>query len=342
MTPSAPDLIVTAPNGVSWKRRPGGTSSGPEFLAAQATMTDSGGRIIREWNWWQVGQQQLEGDRVRAVISQWDHATPPPGGYLTGEQLQTHLNARQAERDSQRQAWSARYDQDLAMARLRLLRAQATDGFMRHVLASPASAAQQARAQQVLADSEREAAALAGQVGNPDAICDQHGDLPATRRERHLAEHMTSFRHPLLREWSSGQPRRFRQLLAMPAPQAAEMCSECQAPANWHTYALSLWLAGNARTGIERGEDSGTAARLVGAMPGVHRLPDPPPVGRHRRAARLRRRPVAGHADTGAPRHLRPRPARTAQTARPARRPATAAARPRSRSRPAPGPARQA
>jgi hypothetical protein len=148
------------------------------------------------------------------------------------------------------------------MARLRLLSAQATGGFMRHVLARPASAAKQDRAQELLAASEQEAAELAAQVGDPDAISDKDGDLPAERRERHLDEHMRFFRHPLLREWFSGQQRRFRPLLAMPAPQAADMCSECQAPADWHTYALSLRLwPGTPAPGS-------TAAKLAALLPG--------------------------------------------------------------------------
>jgi hypothetical protein len=31
---SGPDLIVMAPNGVAWKRQPGGTTGREEFLAA--------------------------------------------------------------------------------------------------------------------------------------------------------------------------------------------------------------------------------------------------------------------------------------------------------------------
>jgi len=101
------------------------------------------------------------------------------------------------------------------MARPRLLSAQATGGFIRHVLARSASAAQQDRAQELLAASEQEAAELAAQIGDPDAISDKHGDLPAQGRERHLDEHMIFFRRRLQREWSSGQQRRFRPLFRL-------------------------------------------------------------------------------------------------------------------------------
>jgi hypothetical protein len=138
MSGPSPDLIVTAPNGTAWKRLPGGTSSGPEFLAVLAIFADTGGRIAREWNWWQDGQQAREDERIREMIRQWDQAEPPPGGYLTAGQLEARLDASQAERDWARQACADLYDEDLAMARLRLLSAQATCGFMRHVLASQA------------------------------------------------------------------------------------------------------------------------------------------------------------------------------------------------------------
>jgi hypothetical protein len=147
---------------------------------------------------------------------------------------------------------------------------------------------------------------------------------------------MTFFRHPLLREWSSEQQRRFRPLLAMPAPQAADMCSECQAPADWHLRTVFAAVARHARARIDRGEASGAAAWLVGPMPRMHRLPDPPPVGRYQRAARLRRRPVAGDADTCPAGHLRARPDDATQTARPARRAAATASRRRSPSRTTP------
>jgi hypothetical protein len=262
MTAPSHDLIVTAPNGVAWKRRPDGTGSEAEFLAALSALADSDGRIAREWNWWQDGRRGQEEDRILDVIRQWDHAAPPPGGYLTSEQIQARLDAVQAGREREQEARAARYDKDLAMARLRLLSTQATMGFMRHVLAKPASAAQRSKAQEFLSASEQEAAALVVQVNDPDAITDEHGDLPPERRERHLDEHMMFFRHPLLRQWSSGQPQRFRQLLAMPVPQAADMCSECQAPAQWHTYALSL------RLWLGTPEPGSTAAKIAALLPG--------------------------------------------------------------------------
>jgi nitroreductase len=148
------------------------------------------------------------------------------------------------------------------MARLKLLSTQADAGFMRHVLDNPASNAQRDKATEFLAVAGQEIKALEAQVGDPDAIPDKHGDLPAARRGYNLDSHMRLFRHETLRTWSKGQRPRFRQLLAMPVPQPADMCAECQAPADWHTYGVSLRLF---QPKPEPGSQAETIARL---MPG--------------------------------------------------------------------------
>jgi hypothetical protein len=71
MSGPAPDLVVTAPNGIAWKRLPGGTSSEPEFLAALAIFTGTGGRIARECNWWQDGRRARDDERILEMIRQW-------------------------------------------------------------------------------------------------------------------------------------------------------------------------------------------------------------------------------------------------------------------------------
>jgi hypothetical protein len=266
------DLLVTAPNGVAWRRRPGGTTSAAEFLGALEALAGSLSRVGREWNWWQEGRPQQERDQVMKVVLEWDHAEPPPGGYLTTEEMTAKLDTAQALREQQRQERAARYDKDLAAVRLGMLQADATAGFMRNVLAAPASPQQQATAAEMLARSTAEAAALREQVGDPDAVTDQRGDLPPARREQHLREHMTFFRHVMLREWSTGQKQRFRQLLAMPPPAAADMCAECQAPAAWHSYAVSL------RLWPGRPEPGSAAARIAASCPdgGTGARPAPP------------------------------------------------------------------
>ncbi len=255
---SPAEMIVTAASGVRWRRLPGSTSSAEELLAVLAGL--GGDRIAREWSRWREGEPRREDDRRHEVLFQWEHADPPPSPYLTAEELEARFDARWAETQQQREARAAKYDHDRAMARLKLLSAQADAGFMRHVLANPASAAQRDKATEFLAAAGQEIKALGPQVGDPHAIPDKHGDLPAARRGYNLDSHMRLFRHEALRAWSKEQRPRFRQLLAMPVPQAADMCSECQAPADWHTYAVSLRLFQP-----EPGSPTETIARL---MPG--------------------------------------------------------------------------
>jgi hypothetical protein len=260
MSASSAELIVAAPNGVRWKRCRGGTGSADEFLAVLASL--GGDRIAREWNLWQEGQARREDDRRLGVLSQWEHADPPSRPYLTAGELESEFEARWAEDECQRKARAAAYDHDRAMARLRLLSEQATAGFMRHVLAGPASDAQRGKAAEFLAAAEQEIMVLECQVGDHETVADRRGDLPAARRGYNLDSHLSMFRHETLRAWSTGQRHRFRRLLAMPVLQVADMCSECQAPADWHTYGVSLRLF---QPKPEPGSQAETVARL---MPG--------------------------------------------------------------------------
>ena len=156
--------------------------------------------------------------------------------------LEALFDARWAETQRQREMRAAEYDHARAMARLKLLSAQADAGFMRHVLANPASDAQRDKATEFLAAAGQEIKALGPQVGDPDAIPDKHGDLPAARRGYNLDSHMRLFRHEALRAWSKEQRPRFRQLLAMPVPQVAGMCPECL----WGSRTLLLVLPARA------------------------------------------------------------------------------------------------
>jgi hypothetical protein len=257
---SPPEMIVTAENGVRWRRLPGSTISAEELLAVLEGLECD--RIAREWSLWREGEPRREDDRRHEVLFQWEHDNPPPGPYLTADELEARFGARWAEAKRQREARAAEYDHDRAMARLKLLSAQADAGFMRHVLENPASDAQRDKATEFLAVAGQEIKALDAEVGDPDAIPDKHGDLPAARRGYNLDSHMRLFRHESLRTWSKGQRPRFRQLLAMPVPQPADMCAECQAPADWHTYGVSLRLF---LPKPEPGSQAETIARL---MPG--------------------------------------------------------------------------
>ena len=252
-------LIVTAPNGVAWRRRPGGTTGGAELLTALQSLVGFDD-VERQWNVWQEGQADEDHRQLIAVLKQWEHVSPPPGGYLRRETLEAHWDAEEKSRAEARRARAAAYNQERAHVRLRLLQAEATAGFMGIVLDRPASAAQRDKAAQFQMASMEEAETLREQVGDPDAVVDEHGDLPATRRERNLSEHMLYFRHRLLREWSVGQRRRFNQLLAMPIPQPQDMCAECQTPTDWHRYAISVCLW---RLQPEPGSQADTLAQLL-------------------------------------------------------------------------------
>jgi hypothetical protein len=81
MTASSPDLIVTAANGVAWRRLPGGTSSAAELLTALAMWTDSGGKDHPRVELVAGRPTRSREDRILDVIRQWDHAAPPPSGY---------------------------------------------------------------------------------------------------------------------------------------------------------------------------------------------------------------------------------------------------------------------
>jgi hypothetical protein len=254
---SPAELVVTAPNGVQWKRLPGGTSSAGEFLAVLASLR--GGRVARNWNLWQEGRAQREDGRQREVLFQWERAGPPPGPRPPDEEVKAEFEARYSEALRRRGALAAAYDRGRAIARLNLLSAQAGAGFMRHVLENPASGSQRDKATEFLAAAEQEIKALEPRVGDPDAVPDERGDLPPARRRHNLVSHMVLFRHEALRAWSTEQRHRFRVLLAMPAPEPADMCSECQAPARWHDYAVSLRLS---RPETEGGPQAETTAGL--------------------------------------------------------------------------------
>lgn len=110
------------------------------------------------------------------------------------------------------------------------------------MLSKPASDAQRERAKARAAESRAVACGLREQVGDPERVIDRHGSLPAERREWNLRSHMDLLRHRLLREWSGTDRRRFNALLKMPMPDPAAMCSECEAPTEWHEYDFSLRL----------------------------------------------------------------------------------------------------
>jgi Mn-dependent DtxR family transcriptional regulator len=258
---------VTASNGVVWTRKADGTSTGPELLQALENMV-AFYKPWHQWSWWQEGREKQERARWRRVLEQWDNGADLGSGQDTEEDTDAAVQAYLDELDKRHEEKQQRrvelvatsYDKDRATARLRLLRAEADAAFFAHVLEAPASDAQREAAERRMANSQEAADDLRQQVGDAEQVIDHRGYLPAERRELNLSSHMRNWRHPCLREWEKKDRRRFTALLKMPAPDPSAMCSECQAPTEWHGYDLSLALF---RQQPPAGSQAETLARLL-------------------------------------------------------------------------------
>lgn len=237
---------VTASNGVTWTRRPGSRSTGAQLLQALREWPGIYRDLPRQWNWWEEGRRDREQAALRQIIEEWDNGAPE----LSEAELDALMQEQRDMVDQRLEASKQRrttlvaetYDKDRESARLQLLRTESDAAFFTHVLEKPASGAQRESAGQRLAESQAKASELRERVGDPEQVVDRHGYLPAERRETNLESHMRYWRHRALREWSKADRRRFRALLAMPMPVPAAMCSECEAPAAWHEYDISLRL----------------------------------------------------------------------------------------------------
>jgi hypothetical protein len=152
---------------------------------------------------------------------------------------------RRCEAEQQQRAeWATQtYREERENLRLELLRTEADVTFFAHVLAAPASQDQRRAAERRMAERQTAARELRGKLGDPEDVVDRRGYYPAERRTSSISFHMTFWRHPLLRELHKRRQRkRFNTLLAMRPPAPSSMCSDCEAPSEWHEYALSLRL----------------------------------------------------------------------------------------------------
>lgn len=257
--------IHVAPNGVTWTRRPGATSTGPELLQALADLRGMYSDVSRQWNWWQEGRRDQEHDRIWQIINKWDNGAPVRE-YTEEEadalgQAELDKVSKSLEEDQRRRAAfvAQSYDQDRESLRLRLLRMEYDAAFFAHVLAAPASQAQRENAERRAPGGRGRAAPPARRPGaghRPQQL------LPAERRATNLQLHSELLAAPPLPEWAKNDRRRFNALLAMPMPDPATMCSECEAPTEWHEYDLSLRLF---HPPPARGS---TAAELARLLPG--------------------------------------------------------------------------
>ena len=183
-------------------------------------------RILAEWNNG-AGQREHTDEELEAFEQRWCKEAD-----------------REVEEDKTRRAElvAQNYDEKRADSRLQLLRKVADVAFFQHVIDAPASAAQLKEAARRRDESQAEAQEFRRQVGNPDDVLDNKGYFPAERRKQHLDAHVRYWRYPMLRELRQKDRRQFKTLLEMPVLDATHMCSECQAPTEWHEYDLTLQL----------------------------------------------------------------------------------------------------
>ena len=68
------EIRVTAPQGITWTRQSGETSTGTQLLQALADLRGIHGDVApRQWNWWQEGRGGQEHDRLWLILNEWDN-----------------------------------------------------------------------------------------------------------------------------------------------------------------------------------------------------------------------------------------------------------------------------
>lgn len=239
-------VTVTAPNGVTWTRRPEADTTPEQFLAALSDFLTMWSPAA-SWSWWREGQAKEERKRIEQVVFGWDNGAPestPEEAQAFADNYMKEVNADIARDRRNRKRRAARqYDPSREANRLRVLRLESDAAFFTHVAAEPDSTEQRAKAESRAATAITEASALRDVIGRDlEDVVDAHGFTPAERREQHLRSHIDGWRHRLLREWHGSDKRRFKALLAMPPLSSEDMCSECEAPTAWHDYDISIRL----------------------------------------------------------------------------------------------------
>jgi hypothetical protein len=262
-------------DGLLWKPKPGATSSGEQFRRARSLLLEI--HHDASWNPWVEEDRTQEYQQATVVFEQWTRAEPS-FRQLTSEEVDARMatwdaefEARNAERDRQRAARVALYDQGREQARLALLEQQA---ILRHysqelddlrerrrfpAMPEQPRCAQIAELDQSVAAARTAVVRLQEEVGDVETVVDQRGWLPQERRElalslfsarrcselRELRERLREQHATLqatkgraerapIRAALNRDTQRLEFLIAIPALEAADMCSECVSPARWH------------------------------------------------------------------------------------------------------------
>lgn len=228
------------------------------------------------WNPWLREDRAEELDAAETVFGQWRRAEsdfrqptwPEIEARMAAED--ERFEAERRHRTAQREARRAAFDPQRSAARLTLLEYQAR---LRHALTQPGPGDPQAassgdnagpvdKAADAIAALERTIATLEKEIGDPETVVDEHGWLPAERRETALMEfrwwredQVRSLRPSVsqlqarladkttpktersaLRDQLRQDQRRLQVLEDLPPVAEAEMCSECPRPLDWHSY----------------------------------------------------------------------------------------------------------
>ncbi|GAA3678722.1 hypothetical protein GCM10022267_76850 [Lentzea roselyniae] len=250
--------------GFLWKPLPGATSTAEEFQRSRSLMIQLHEESL--WNPWVMEDQADDYAEAVDIFDQWTRAEPGHR-YLTKDEfdaMRTKSDAefkqRLAEKEAQRLARIPDFDGRRENARLALLECEAQ-------LREREDRTWRVGSQEENSALEAKCERLRGEVGDPEAVVDKAGRLPAERREIHrimfkiwredevrrlrslVSEQAAllskappkSAEKSKIRGELAASERELEKLLAIPPLVAQDMCSECARPASQHGYA---WQSG--------------------------------------------------------------------------------------------------
>ncbi|WP_432955956.1 hypothetical protein [Micromonospora haikouensis] len=270
--------VIVEIDGLLWKPCPGAEATAVEFEAARSLFIE----VHREarWNRWVEAGRAADLEAAMAVMGQWTRAEP---GFRqkTPQEVEEWLASwraefedEQAERERQRRARAAGYDEGRHHARLALLEQQS---FLRGRIAErtglqngtrfPAMeerrrATEIAKLDAEVAEAEADIIALQREMGDPETVVDVNGWLPSQRREQALtrfvywrcdevqrlgaevdrlaaeAESADRTQRRERRAEADRVRRKLEALRAMSPLEAKDMCPDCFSPATGHGWSF--------------------------------------------------------------------------------------------------------